>query len=150
MFPEGPVAMPDGSVVLVEMRGERITRVAHDGSTSTIAEVPGGPNGLAVGPDGALYVCNNGGCFTFAEGQARQIPGPFDPAQYIGGRIQRVDHGGRVTDLYTECAGWPLRAPNDLVMDGHGGFYFTDHGILDDHTRKAHLSALYYARCDGS
>ena len=27
-FPEGPIAMPDGSVVLVEMFGPRITRGA--------------------------------------------------------------------------------------------------------------------------
>ena len=53
-FPEGPIAMPDGSVVLVEMFGPRLTRVHPDGSTETIAEIPGGPNGAAVGPDGAL------------------------------------------------------------------------------------------------
>ena len=39
-FPEGPVAMPDGSVVLVEMFGQRVTRVHPDGSQSTVAEVP--------------------------------------------------------------------------------------------------------------
>ena len=58
------------------------------------------------------------------------LPGPFDPERYIGGRIQRVDLAtGAVTDLYTECDGHPLRAPNDLVFDAHGGFWFTDHGI---------------------
>ena len=67
-----------------------------------------------------------------------------------GGLIQRIDHDGRCTDLYTNCAGRPLRSPNDLVMDGHGGFYFTDYGIHDLGARTADLSALYYARCDGS
>ena len=63
-FPEGPIAMPDGSVVLVEMFGPAVSRVKPDGTKEVIAEIAGGPNGLAVGPDGALYLCNNGGCFT--------------------------------------------------------------------------------------
>ncbi len=60
-FPEGPIAMADGSVILVEMFGPRLTRVLPDGTKETVAEVPGGPNGAAMGPDGAIYVCNNGG-----------------------------------------------------------------------------------------
>jgi gluconolactonase len=150
-FPEGPIAMADGSVVLVEMFGPRLTRVKHDGSTETVAEVEGGPNGAAVGPDGAIYVCNNGGCFRPVEFGGMLLPGPFDPDAYIGGRIQRVEPTtGAVTDLYSECDGRPLRAPNDLVMDGHGGFYFTDHGIRDHHARTSDLTGIYYGRCDGS
>jgi gluconolactonase len=150
-FPEGPIAMPDGTVVLVEMFGERLTRVHPDGSTETVAEVPGGPNGAAVGPDGAFYLCNNGGAFRPVDLDGLLLPGPFDPARYVGGRIQRVDpHNGAVTDLYTECDGRPLRAPNDLVMDGHGGFWFTDHGIRDHAARTSDLTGIYYARVDGS
>ena len=51
-FPEGPVAMPDGSVVLVEIRGQRLTRVHPDGRKDIVAHIPGGPNGAALGPDG--------------------------------------------------------------------------------------------------
>lgn len=150
-FPEGPIAMPDGTIVLVEMFGPRLTRVHPDGRTETIAEIPGGPNGAAVGPDGSIYVCNNGGAFTPVDLGGMMLPGPFDPARYIGGRIQRVDlHTGAVTDLYTECDGRRLRAPNDLVMDGHGGFWFTDHGIRDREARTSDLTGIYYARCDGS
>lgn len=150
-FPEGPIAMPDGTVVLVEMFGPRLSRVHPDGRVETIAEIPGGPNGAAVGPDGAFYVCNNGGCFTPVEVNGLLIPGPFDPERYRGGRIQRVDaHTGEVTDLYTECDGRPLRAPNDLVMDGHGGFWFTDHGIRDHARRTSDLTGIYYAKVDGS
>src|SRR2546430_17706206 len=60
-FPEGPVVMPDGSVVLVEIRGRRLTRVRPDGRKEVVAEIPGGPNGAAIGPDGKCYICNNGG-----------------------------------------------------------------------------------------
>ena len=125
--------MPDGSVILVEMFGPRLTRVTPDGTKETIAEIAGGPNGAAIGPDGALYLCNNGGCFT--PGRARRAAvarAASTRRRYIGGRIQRVDLAtGAVTDLYTECDGRPLRAPNDLVFDAHGGFWFTDHGIRD-------------------
>lgn len=148
-FPEGPVAMPDGSVVLTEMFGGRITRVAADGSKSTVAEVAGLPNGLALGPDGAWYLCNNGGAFTPLEIGGLLYPGEFDPSAYIGGRIQRIDPStGAVTDLYTHCGDVTLRAPNDLVFDAHGGFWFTDHGIR--HGRNADRTGIYYATADGS
>ena len=150
-FPEGPIAMPDGTVVLVEIFGPRLTRVHPDGRQETIAEIEGGPNGAAVGPDGAIYICNNGGCFTPVEVAGLLLPGPIDHSRYIGGRIQRVDPAtGSVTDIYTECDGRPLRAPNDLVMDGHGGFYFTDHGIRDNEARTSDITAIYYAKADGS
>ena len=88
---------------------------------------------------------------TRVEFDGKVLPGRFDPARYIGGRIQRVDpRTGSVTDLYTECDGRPLRAPNDLVMDGHGGFWFTDHGIRDHAARTRDLTAIYYAKVDGS
>jgi gluconolactonase len=148
-FPEGPIAMPDGSVILVEMFGPRLTRVLPDGSKQTIATIPGGPNGAAIGPDGAVYLCNNGGVFTPMEFAGLVFPGPFEPESYIGGCIQRVDiDSGKVTTLYTECDGDPLRGPNDIVFDAFGGFYFTDHGIRTEHS--ADRTGIYYALPDGS
>lgn len=148
-FPEGPIAMPDGSVVLVEMFGKCITRVMPDGSTTTVAKIDGGPNGIAIGPDGALYLCNNGGSFTEVDLGGLTLPGPFSPANYIGGRIQRVDlNSGQVTELYSECDGHKLRGPNDIVFDTSGGMWFTDHGIR--HDRSADLTGIYYAKIDGS
>jgi gluconolactonase len=148
-FPEGPVAMPDGSVILTEMFGHCLTRVAPDGSKTKVADITGLPNGLALGPDGHLYLCNNGGAFTPMEVGGLLYPGEFDPAKYIGGRIQKVDIAtGEVTDLYTHCGDVALRAPNDLVFDAHGGFWFTDHGIR--HHRTADRTGIYYAKADGS
>ena len=148
-FPEGPIAMPDGSVVLVEMFGKCITRVMPDGTKTMVAKIEGGPNGIAVGPDGALYLCNNGGSFTEVDFGGLTFPGPFAPSNYIGGRIQRVDmKTGSVTDLYTECDGHKLRGPNDIVFDTSGGMWFTDHGIR--HDRSADLTGIYYAKTDGS
>jgi gluconolactonase len=151
-FPEGPIAMPDGTVIVVEMFGPRLTRVHPDGTKETIAEIPGGPNGAALGPDNKVFVCNNGARFTATDmGGGLTFPGACTQANYIGGRIQTVDLAtGEVVDLYTECNGKPLWAPNDLVFDAHGGFWFTDHGMTDDEKRVAYLSGIYYAKADGS
>ncbi len=126
-FPEGPVALPDGSIALVEIARGTITRVAADGTVSMIARPGGGPNGLARGPDGALYLCNNGGFLWHDEpGMLRPIG---TPADYSGGRIERVDPvTGDVRLLYDRCGGHRLRGPNDIVFDKQGGFYFTDLG----------------------
>lgn len=151
-FPEGPIAMPDGSVILVEMFGPTLTRVHPDGRKEVVAEVPGGPNGAAVGPDGAVYVANNGARFTAVDmGGGLLFPGATTWDSYIGGRISRVEiDTGKVTDLYTECDGQPLVAPNDLVFDAFGGFYFTDHGMADKSGRMQHLTGIFYAKADGS
>src|SRR5436190_466248 len=147
-FPEGPVWMPDGTVLVVEMKHRRITRVHPDGRKETAAEPGGSPNGLAIGPDGALYVCNSGGWDYFEVGDWT-IPMPELPAHHSGGRIERVDlDTGDVKVLYTECDGHPLIGPNDLVFDAHGGMWFTDHARRDG--RIQHVGAIYYARPDGS
>ena len=86
-FPEGPIAMDDGSVILVEIARGTLTRVLPDGKTEVIAELGGGPNGAALGPDGAVYVCNNGG-FTWIEAGPLLFPGDEAP-DYSGGRIER-------------------------------------------------------------
>jgi gluconolactonase len=148
-FPEGPIAMPDGSVILVEMFGPKLTRVLPDGSKQVIAEVPGGPNGAAMGPGGLVYVCNNGARFQPVEMEGLCFPSGSGPDRYRGGSIDTVDiNSGKVTTLYTHCNGVRLAAPNDLVFDNQGGFYFTDHGY--SHERTATLTGIYYAKADGS
>lgn len=147
-FPEGPVAMADGSVIVVEIAAGRITRVCPDGSTQTVAEPGGGPNGLAMGPDGKLYCCNNGG-FNWVDNNGYLMPhGQADA--YSGGRIERVDIAtGAVEILYKDGDfGCTLRGPNDIVFDAHGGFWFTDHGKT--RTRERDVTGIFYAKADGS
>lgn len=146
-FPEGPVAMPDGSIALVEIAAGRVTRVTPDGRTETIAEVGGGPNGLALGPDGMLYVCNNGG-FEWAEMHGLLVPHGA-AKDWRGGAIQRVDPAtGAVETLYTHAGDVQLRGPNDIVFDRDGGFWFTDHG--KSFARSRDIVGVFYARADGS
>jgi gluconolactonase len=146
-FPEGPIALPDGSVLLVEIKRGTLTRVAPDGKQTIVAKTGGGPNGAAIGPDGKVYVCNNGG-FEWHEAGAFLLPGN-QPEDYAGGSIQRVDlASGAVETLYTRCGAHALRGPNDLVFDSSGGFWFTDHGKTRERDRDR--GGLYYARPDGS
>jgi gluconolactonase len=158
-FPEGPVALDDGSVLVGEIARGTLTRVTRDGRLQVVAQCGGGPNGVAIGPDGMAYVCNNGG-FTWRRVWVESMPVPGwvpgellvpagQAADYAGGRIQRVDlRTGKVEDLYTECDGRRLRAPNDLVFDAHGGFFFTDHGQTRE--RERDRTGVFYAKASGS
>jgi gluconolactonase len=152
-FPEGPVAMDDGSVLVVEIRRGTLTRIGADGRVDVIADLGGGPNGAAVGPDGAVYVCNNGG-FTWAELDGMFIPidiatGSNEPAGFEGGWIERVDlETGRADRLYKGAGGHRFRSPNDIVFDREGGFWFTDLGKT--RARDVDRGGLYYGRADGS
>ena len=152
-FPEGPVALDDGSIVVCEIAAGLITRVARDGSKATVADVGGGPNGAALGPDGALYVVNNGG-FIWTELGEILVPldlatGVNEPEGFTGGWVERVDlDSGEVTRLYDEVEGHRLHSPNDIVFDADGGFWFTDLGKVRMHDLDR--GGLYYARPDGS
>ena len=147
-FPEGPIAMADGSIILTEIKRQTLTRVKPDGSKEILAETGGGPNGAAIGPDGAIYITNNGGSFEWLDNQGLTIPGPTPPS-HKGGMIQRFDLAtGKLTTLYEECDGRRLIGPNDIVFDKQGGFWFTDHGCSTPEGRK--FGGLYYAKIDGS
>ena len=146
-FPEGPVAMPDGSVVLVEIERRCLTRVLPDGRKEVVATPGGGPNGVAIGPDGKCYICNNGG-FEFVQSAPglRPVVQAWD---YSGGRIERIDlQTGAVEVLYRGTPEVQLRGPNDIVFDAQGGFYFTDLGKRRQ--RDLDYGAVFYAKADGS
>ena len=148
LFPEGPVPMADGSVVVVEIARKVVTRVWPDGRHDIVADLGGGPNGAAIGPDGALYVCNNGEAFKYPDNWD-EVGRMLIPDDYVGGSIQRLDlKTGRFSTLYDACEGKPLNAPNDIVFDETGGLWFTCFGFSDGEHRR--LGGLYYARSDGS
>ncbi len=106
-FPEGPIAMADGSVIVVEIRRGSLSRVTADGQVQVIADLGGGPNGAAIGPDGHCYVCNNGG-FNWLEDEHGLRP-TLQADDYAGGRIERVNlETGKFERLYEAAAGRSL------------------------------------------
>ncbi|CAB3810498.1 SMP-30/gluconolactonase/LRE family protein [Paraburkholderia fynbosensis] len=139
-FPEGPIVMKDGSLLFVEIFGGRLSRLLPNKKVVTVANLGGGPNGAAMGPDGAVYVANNGGI--------RAYPNALVPDGWNGGWIDRVDpETGKFERLVDTVSGVKLNAPNDLVFDGKGGFWFTDLGRK--HERFMDYGAVYYTDLTG-
>lgn len=150
-FPEGPVVLPDGDILVTEIKAGGLTRISPNGEKRVFAVTGGGPNGAAIGPDGWIYVTNNGGFEWYTrplpDGSLGVFPGD-QPADYTGGSIQRISPDGSVVEtLYRECNGIPLKGPNDLVFDAEGNFYFTDLGKA--RTRERDRTGVYYASPDG-
>ncbi|GCL63030.1 SMP-30/gluconolactonase/LRE family protein [Pseudaquabacterium pictum] len=146
-FPEGPVALSDGSVLVVEIARGTLSRVTPDGRIHVVADLGGGPNGAAIGPDGAVYVCNNGGFrwHTEADGCLRPVAQADD---YSGGRIERVNLvTGQAERVCDSVEGRALRGPNDIVFDAQGGFYFTDLGKGREFDMD--MGAVHYGHADG-
>ena len=146
-FPEGPISLSDGSVLVVEIARGTVSRVLPGGEVGVVAETGGGPNGMALGPDGRCYVCNNGG-FEWREVDGQPVP-TVQSLDYGGGRIEAVNlETGEVKVLYRESDRGPLRGPNDIVFDAHGGFWFTDFGKMRQYDMDRGL--ICYAKADGS
>ena len=171
-YPEGPVYLKDGSVLLVDIKNQTLNKVSTCGEVSTIAEISGGPNGLAIGPDGNAYICNCGGFqwmpVPIAATKQTLFIGGDQPADYQGGSLDKVNlKTGTVEKLYTPCSKarhvnlatfeWEvtdlpepiqLKGPDDLVFDQAGGIWFSDWGKSKGDKRD--ITGLYYAKADGS
>ena len=147
-FPEGPVWVGDGTLLVVEIRRKTLTRIWPDGSKKVVAELGGGPNGAAMGSDGYCYVANNGG-FSFRQREDGKWVTSGTPNDYVTGRIERVNiETGEFTTLYDKIGASRIRGPNDLCFDAHGGFWFTDPGKTRH--RDWDRGSVCYAKMDGS
>lgn len=100
---EGPLALPDGSLVFTETQDARITRIAADGHLSTHLRDTNGANGLGLNAAGEIVA-----------------------AQVNDTRVGTLGQNAR-----TLASGWggkPFGRPNDLVVARDGSIYFTDSG----------------------
>jgi gluconolactonase len=110
---EGP-AWDGVGVFYTSIRHNEIRRYdPATGEVQTVHRDSGGANGLAFGPDGALYA---------ASGKDRAI------VRYA------VD--GTKTILVERFGGDRLNSPNDLVIDDDGRIWFTDPRYGDDHSDR--------------
>lgn len=57
---EGPAIDRDGNIFFTDIRASRIHKITPEGKVSVFKEDTGSANGMMFGPDGKLYVCQNG------------------------------------------------------------------------------------------
>jgi gluconolactonase len=124
---EGPIALPDGSLIFTETRANRVTRIAEDNSTSIYFDNSNGTNGIAFTKKGELVSVQN-----------------------LKPQVGVVYPKSSEKTWVDNYQGKPFQRPNDLVIDKNGGVYFTDIGVQPkgDVTEPAR-PAVYYATANG-
>jgi gluconolactonase len=163
-YPEGPVALPDGSIVLTELSAQTLTRIAPDGTRTVLATLGGSPNAVAIGPRGRWYICNSGGFeYVYLNMTGAPVaPGTPDaicltldqPTDYQNGSIQWFDpatnQSGTLFEAFVDSGGasHPLRGPDDLVFDAAGGCWISDFG--KSRPRDRDITGVYYLSADGT
>lgn len=129
--PEGPVALPDGSWLVVESGADRgcITHISSDGQQKRSIKRTGRPNGLAVDSQGVIWVAES------------KTPS-----------LVRLTLDGKADAVATACDGEPFLFPNDLCFGRDGYLYLTDSGVFidnfapDNQIRSDYMDVQYDGR----
>ncbi|CAN5324261.1 SMP-30/gluconolactonase/LRE family protein [soil metagenome] len=113
-FTEGPAWAPDGTLWCVSITHASLYHFTPEGEIIERVEVGGGPNGLVIDAEGAVFIAQNGGVYG---GKPGTEPG-----------IQVLRNG----ELSYIVRGGEPDAPNDLCFGPDGRLYFTDPRGDDD------------------
>lgn len=121
-FTEGPAADAKGNVYFTDIPHERIHKVDLAGKLTTFREQSGRANGLMFNGAGELVACEGG-----------------------TGRVVTIAPDGKKVRVLAETYGGKrFNAPNDLVIDKHGGVYFTDPNFGRKDKKPQKTLAVYY------
>ena len=105
---EGPIGLPDGSLIFTETQANRVTRIDKDtDATSVFLENTNGSNALGFDAKGRLI-------------SVQTTPGQT--------RIGVIHPKGAETTITGDFEGKPYGRPNDLVVSKTGGIYFSEPG----------------------
>ncbi len=126
-FSEGPAADGEGNVYFSDGKNDSIYVDRLGQGVELFVNDSTDANGMMFNSKGELYVC---------EGAARRIVA-FD----IKTKQKRV--------LASQFEGTPFNEPNDLTIDGHDGFYFTDPNYRHRGQPSLMKEDVYYVRADG-
>jgi gluconolactonase len=123
---EGPIAGPDGALLLTEQSASVITKIDAQGNRST-------------------FLDNTSGCQGLTFDQKGRLIGVLPATKQIAALMPTR------TVLASAFQGRPFLGPNDLVADRKGGVYFTDPGAYPPAGQfLTEIPAVYYVRPDGA
>lgn len=119
-FTEGPAADHDGNIYFVDIGNHRIHfyDVARQ-TVSLVRENSGGADGMIVGADGTLWIC-----------------------ELHDQKLSKIDSNGNYQVVLDSFEGKPLSGPNDLWFDDVGGLYFTD--SYGGHEDRGNETRVFY------
>jgi gluconolactonase len=125
-FTEGPTMAEDGSLYFTDIPNTRIHRLELDGTISVFTDSSNKANGLWALPGGKILACE------------------------MNGAVVRYDlSSGDREVLADQYEGKRFNACNDLVVDQHGGVYFTDPLYNAPTPLPQKIQAVYYLSKDG-
>ncbi len=122
-FTEGPLWLPDGSLLFQDIKAFKTYKVAPDGALSTLRSDTEAANGQTFDAEGRVVFC-----------------------EQDGRRVSRMNpDGSNVETVVERWEGARLNSPNDIVAHSSGLLYFTDppYGLKKEADREIAFQGVY-------